>query len=548
MQLTESGHIRVNRVARTSMPSIYAAGDCSDFLPLASVASMQGRTAVFHALGDAVSPTELRNVTSNIFTAARDRDRRLVAEADRGRDRAGRDLQAPARVEPARQDDGDQGRLREDLRPHRIGDRHRRRRRRAEGERPHPAHRARDRAPAHGRSARERVQRCTRRCRARSPTRRARCTSWGSHPDFLTTKGFPCRVSISVRTSSCPIAPMSPSRPTSTPSGNAPSPRPAPPETVRASNGSRRRSPRSRSTTSSSRDSRATPSEPGTSFPRARPVGCPPWWSSTGMGADAGCRTSTSPGRRPGTPTSSWTRAARGVLGVPAVTPPTRGGTGPSAPGFMTRGVEAPDSYYYRRVFTDAVRAVDAVRGFERVDPERVAVAGGSQGGGIALAVGGLTEGLLGVLPEVPFLCHFERAVGLTDKEPFQEIVRYLAVHRDAVERTFATLSYFDGVNFAKRATAPALFSVGLLDPGLPTLDRVRGGQPLRRPGRHRGVPVQRARGRAGPALDTAGRLAGGSGGLAGGASPRSRAAGARPRPWRRPWRRPSRSCRPCAR
>jgi len=68
VQLTESGHIRVNRVARTSMPSIYAAGDCSEFLPLASVASMQGRTAVFHAMGDVVNPTELRNVTSNIFT------------------------------------------------------------------------------------------------------------------------------------------------------------------------------------------------------------------------------------------------------------------------------------------------------------------------------------------------------------------------------------------------------------------------------------------------------------------------------------------------
>lgn len=68
VQLTESGHIRVNRVARTSMPMVYAVGDCSDFLPLASVASMQGRTAVFHAMGDAVVPTELRNVTSNIFT------------------------------------------------------------------------------------------------------------------------------------------------------------------------------------------------------------------------------------------------------------------------------------------------------------------------------------------------------------------------------------------------------------------------------------------------------------------------------------------------
>ncbi|AYG04253.1 NAD(P)H-quinone dehydrogenase [Gryllotalpicola protaetiae] len=68
VQLTQTGHIRVNRVARTSVPNIYAAGDCSDVLPLASVAFMQGRTAVFHAMGDAVNPIELRNVTSNIFT------------------------------------------------------------------------------------------------------------------------------------------------------------------------------------------------------------------------------------------------------------------------------------------------------------------------------------------------------------------------------------------------------------------------------------------------------------------------------------------------
>jgi dihydrolipoamide dehydrogenase len=68
VQLTRSGHIRVNRVARTSVPNIYAAGDCSDVLPLASVAFMQGRTAVFHAMGDAARPIELRNVTSNIFT------------------------------------------------------------------------------------------------------------------------------------------------------------------------------------------------------------------------------------------------------------------------------------------------------------------------------------------------------------------------------------------------------------------------------------------------------------------------------------------------
>ncbi|MFF2633075.1 NAD(P)H-quinone dehydrogenase [Microbacterium sp. NPDC058021] len=69
VQLTDSGHIRVNRVARTSVPNIYAAGDCTSFMPLASVASMQGRMAVFHALGDAVIPLERRRITANIFTA-----------------------------------------------------------------------------------------------------------------------------------------------------------------------------------------------------------------------------------------------------------------------------------------------------------------------------------------------------------------------------------------------------------------------------------------------------------------------------------------------
>lgn len=68
VELTDSGHIRVNKVARTAVPSIYAAGDCTDFYPLASVASMQGRTAIMHALGDFVRPIDLRNVAANVFT------------------------------------------------------------------------------------------------------------------------------------------------------------------------------------------------------------------------------------------------------------------------------------------------------------------------------------------------------------------------------------------------------------------------------------------------------------------------------------------------
>jgi len=68
VDVRESGHITVDRVSRTSAQGIYAAGDCTGVLPLASVAAMQGRIAMAHALGDAVAPLNLRGVSANIFT------------------------------------------------------------------------------------------------------------------------------------------------------------------------------------------------------------------------------------------------------------------------------------------------------------------------------------------------------------------------------------------------------------------------------------------------------------------------------------------------
>jgi cephalosporin-C deacetylase len=143
-------------------------------------------------------------------------------------------------------------------------------------------------------------------------------------------------------------------------------------------------------------------------------------------------------------------------------------GSGPATPGFLTRGILDPAEHYYRRVFTDAVRAVEAVRGVEGVDAGHVTVHGQSQGGGIALAAAGLVPDLAAVMPDVPFLCHYRRAVEITDKMPYGEITAYLSVHRDDVEAVFRTLSYLDGVWFARRATAPALFSVALMDTNCP--------------------------------------------------------------------------------
>ncbi|MET8648686.1 NAD(P)H-quinone dehydrogenase [Nocardia aurea] len=68
IELDRGGYLRVDRVSRTSVPGIYAAGDCTGLLPLASVAAMQGRIAMYHALGEGVSPIRLKTVSSAVFT------------------------------------------------------------------------------------------------------------------------------------------------------------------------------------------------------------------------------------------------------------------------------------------------------------------------------------------------------------------------------------------------------------------------------------------------------------------------------------------------
>lgn len=139
-----------------------------------------------------------------------------------------------------------------------------------------------------------------------------------------------------------------------------------------------------------------------------------------------------------------------------------------TVPGVMTKGITGKDTYYYRRLYTDAALAVDAARALPWVDADRVAVTGISQGGGLAIAAGALNPAVRAVATDVPFLCHFERAVTISDRDPYGELVRYLARYRDRVEQTFDVLSYFDGANLAALAGAPALFSVALRDQTCP--------------------------------------------------------------------------------
>ena len=148
------------------------------------------------------------------------------------------------------------------------------------------------------------------------------------------------------------------------------------------------------------------------------------------------------------------------VAGFAAFIVDTRGqgGANPSHPG------EVATLRTKTKLFTDAVRAVDVVAGHPAVDATRIAVAGGSQGGGIAQATAALQPKVSYALIDVPFLTHFRRAVEITDDDPYQELVRFLASQRDSSEQVFRTLAYFDGLNFAARGTVPALYSVALMD------------------------------------------------------------------------------------
>lgn len=159
----------------------------------------------------------------------------------------------------------------------------------------------------------------------------------------------------------------------------------------------------------------------------------------------------------------------QGYGGITGDTPdphPSAGGV--AYPGLMTRGLTAKENYYYRRLYVDAFRAIETVQSLREVDAGNVVLAGISQGGGLALAAAGLSagrlDGIRAVLADAPFLQDFPRAVRLAQQGPYPEVTTFLARHRTRHEQTFEVLNYFDGVHLSRRASAPALYSVALLD------------------------------------------------------------------------------------
>jgi cephalosporin-C deacetylase len=159
------------------------------------------------------------------------------------------------------------------------------------------------------------------------------------------------------------------------------------------------------------------------------------------------------------------TRAQGGTWATGATADRGAGSSGPEHPGVMSRGIASPETYYYRRLYVDAVRAVETAAGLDGVDPDRIAVAGKSQGGALALAAAALVPERIRLChADVPFLCDIERGMDVAIDPPYTELVTFLSVNPELETAARRTLGYVDNAVLASRIRATTLVSVGLRD------------------------------------------------------------------------------------
>ncbi len=137
------------------------------------------------------------------------------------------------------------------------------------------------------------------------------------------------------------------------------------------------------------------------------------------------------------------------------------------SPGWMNMGLLDKRDFYFYHTWTDALRLLQVAFQRPELDPARVAVEGGSQGGGAALAMAALEPRVALCMADVPSMCRLEKRV-FDRSGGAKHIAEVLRDHPEFVEQVCTTLSYFDNLNLAARIRCPVLVSCGLKDPVCP--------------------------------------------------------------------------------
>ena len=129
---------------------------------------------------------------------------------------------------------------------------------------------------------------------------------------------------------------------------------------------------------------------------------------------------------------------------------------------YWIRGLDNKEGYYYQGAYLDCVRAVDFLCSRKEVDPKRIAVEGGSQGGGLSLSTAALDSRISLCAPHIPFLTNWELYFKTSHWPEMDEWIE--AKELRTWQSTLKTLSYFDTMNMAPRIECPVFMGVGLQD------------------------------------------------------------------------------------
>lgn len=126
------------------------------------------------------------------------------------------------------------------------------------------------------------------------------------------------------------------------------------------------------------------------------------------------------------------------------------------------RGMESKENYFYRGLYLDCIRAVDFIMTRNDVDRNRIAIWGGSQGGGLSFATAALDKRINLCIADIPFLCDWQKYFEVTH---WDEMDDWFAQHPTATwTSVLKTLSYYDTKNMAGKITCPVIMDIGLQD------------------------------------------------------------------------------------